>query len=473
MPAITPTPSFLASLDPSAPDADDSARALTIGDRTFTRGGLFEAAERLGRTLDGEEGPVAVNALPTAETVVAIVACLLSGVPVVPVPPDSGPAEIAHFLRDSGATRWLGPEPAGGLPPLRNPGSSASPLGTHRPAVIFYTSGTTGTPKGVLHSHATLAHGLDALAEAWEWTPDDSVVHGLPLFHLHGLVLGVLGALRVGSPVTHTGKAKPALYASTPGTMYFGVPTVWSRIAQDEEAARALSPARLVVSGSAPLPVPVFDRLKHLLGAPPIERYGMSETLITLSTRPRGERRPGWVGTALPGVETRLRAEDGGLLPADGDSVGVLEVRTPTLFDGYLGRPDATADAATPDGWFTTGDLAVRDAGGFHRIVGRSSTDLVKSGGYRIGTGEVEGVLLDHPAVSEAAVVGVADDDLGQRLVAYVVATDPPGPELARTLVAHAAATLSWHKRPREIRFLDSLPRNAMGKVQKRRLAQT
>ena len=244
------------------------------------------------------------------------------------------------------------------------------------------------------------------------------------------------------------------------------MPTVWSRIVEDEASARALSGARLLVSGSAPLPVPVFERLRALTGLTPIERYGMSETMLTISTRVDGERRPGWVGVPVRGVETRLRDEHGGEVPHDGESIGGLQVRGATLFDGYLNRPDATAESWTEDGWFKTGDVAVIDAGGFHRIVGRESTDLIKSGGYRIGAGEVETALLGHPGVKEAAVVGLPDADLGQRIVAFVV-----GDELdEQALIDHVASQLSVHKRPREVRLVESLPRNAMGKVQKKLL---
>jgi len=192
-------------------------------------------------------------------------------------------------------------------------------------------------------------------------------------------------------------------------------------------------------------------------------RYGMSETLITLSTRADGERRPGWVGAALPGVRSRLRDEHGDPVPEDGRSIGELQMQAPSLFNGYLDRAEASAAAWTADGWFRTGDVAVIDSGRFHRIVGRQSTDLIKTGGYRVGAGEVETALLDHPDVLEAAVVGEPDADLGQRIVAYVV-----GPGLATVdLAGFVADALSIHKRPREVRVVDALPRNAMGKVQK------
>jgi fatty acid CoA ligase FadD36 len=221
------------------------------------------------------------------------------------------------------------------------------------------------------------------------------------------------------------------------------------------------------VSGSAALPVPVFDDMVRLTGHAPVERYGATESLITVSTRPDGERRPGWVGLPLDGMTTRLVDESDAPVAHDGEAIGRLEVRTPTMFDGYLNRPDATADALTADGFYRTGDVAVIDGDGMHRIVGRESVDLIKSGGYRIGAGEVETVLLDHPGVAEVAVVGVPDDDLGQRIVAFVVGDADP-----QALIDYVAQQLSAHKRPREVRIVDALPRNAMGKVLKKELAK-
>ncbi|MEZ7240461.1 acyl-CoA synthetase [Rhodococcus sp. GXMU-t2271] len=468
--------SLLRSLNPLAvARGDDVSDAVRIGGHTLSRSDILGAAGALARRIGGAQR-LAVLAAPTATTVVAVVGCLLAGVTVVPVPPDSGPAEREHILRDSGAQAWLGDAPD-------EPGLPVVPVRLHardwhshpepdpsRTAFVLYTSGTTGAPKGVLLSRRAIAAGIDALAEAWDWTERDTLVHGLPLFHVHGLILGVLGPLRVGSRLVHTGRPTPEAYAQAHGTLYFGVPTVWSRVVEDEESAKALSGARLLVSGSAPLPVPVFERLRELTGLTPIERYGMSETMLTLSTRVDGERRPGWVGTPVRGVETRLRDEHGNDVPHDGESIGGLQVRGPMLFDGYLNRPDATAAAWTPDGWFVTGDVAAIDAGGFHRIVGRESTDLIKSGGFRVGAGEIETVLLGDPSVREVAVVGVPDDDLGQRIVAFVVPA-PGGPAVdPAALIELVARQLSVHKRPREVRVVDTLPRNAMGKVQKKQL---
>ncbi|GGZ96304.1 acyl-CoA synthetase [Streptomyces subrutilus] len=430
----------------------DRPDAVTVAGRTSSYEDLLGAARAVAADIGGARA-VAVSATPSLETVAAVVGALLAGVPCVPVPPDAGPAEREHILRDSGAT------PIEADFARRGDHGTTEPAAPGDPALILYTSGTTGPPKGVVLSSAALTADLDALADAWQWTAADTLVHGLPLFHVHGLVLGVLGALRTGSRLVHTGRPTPEAYAAAGGSLYFGVPTVWSRIAAEPQAAAALSGARLLVSGSAALPAPVFRDLHALSGHRPVERYGMTETLITLSGRAGAEVRPGTVGTPLPGIRTRIAAEPG----AD---IGELQLTGPTLFSAYLGRPEATAAAHTEDGWFRTGDIAAADADGVHRIVGRASLDMIKSGGYRIGAGEVENALLDHPRVREAAVVGVPDPDLGQRIVAFVVADGVTGSELTDFVAAH----LSVHKRPREVRFITAVPRNAMGKPQKKRL---
>jgi len=466
---------LLASLNPSDVAATDMADAVRIDGAALSRSDLVGAATSVAERVAGA-GRVAVLAKPTASTVLAVTGCLIAGVPFVPVPSDVGAAERRHMLTDSGVQAWLGPEPdePEGLPhiPVRLHARS-----WHRypepssdvPAMVIYTSGTTGLPKGVQLSRRAIAADLDALAEAWQWTASDVLVHGLPLFHVHGLVLGLLGSLRIGNRFVHTGRPTPGGYAQAcadaGGTLYFGVPTVWSRVVGDESAARALRPARLLVSGSAPLPVPVFDRMAELTGHQPIERYGASESLITLSTRADGERRPGWVGLPVAGVQTRLLDDSDAPVPHDAETVGRLQVRGPMMFDGYLNRPEATAEAFDADGWYRTGDVAVIDAGGMHRIVGRESVDLIKSGGYRIGAGEIETVLLGHPGVEEAAVVGLPDEDLGQRIVAFVVGSAVP-----EELIEFVAQELSVHKRPREVRIVEGLPRNAMGKVLKKQL---
>jgi len=256
--------------------------------------------------------------------------------------------------------------------------------------------------------------------------------------------------------------------------MVFGVPTMYRRLADaaevDPELAEALAGARLLVSGSAPLPRADHERLRALTGRGVLERYGMTETLMNTALRADGEPAPGTVGPPVDGVQLRLVDDDGAPLPAhDDETIGEIEVRGPNLFTGYLNRPDATAEAMRGD-WFATGDMATRDARGYIRIVGRRATDLIKSGGYKIGAGEIEAALREHPSVEDAAVTGEPDADLGERVIAWVVLRD--GAQAgADTLAEYVAAELAPHKRPRTVRFLDELPRNELGKVQKQRLS--
>jgi len=292
---------------------------------------------------------------------------------------------------------------------------------------------------------------------------------------VHGLIIGVVGPLRRGGTLHHLGRFSSQSAAealSGDATMMFGVPTMYHRLAQDCAAdpalAKAIGGARLLVSGSAALPATDHERLTAATGQRVVERYGMTETLMNCSVRASGDRRPGAVGLPLPGVDLRLVDDKGEELTApDGETVGEIEVRGDNLFLGYLNRPEAT-EAVMRDGWFRTGDMAVRDPDGYVRIVGRRATDLIKSGGYKIGAGEIENALLDHPAVAEVAVTGEPDDDLGERIVAWVVpngAAPDPG-----ELADHVARLLAPHKRPRVVHYRTSLPRNEMGKIVKRAL---
>lgn len=463
--------------------------ALRFGPRSLTYGGLAGAAGALAARIEGS-GRVAVWATAELETAVAVTGALLAGVAAVPLNPKSGERELAHILSDSAPSLVLA-APGVELPPvfgdLARVEVDVSAIGAvpqerasdGDPALIVYTSGTTGPPKGAVLPRRALATTLDALADAWRWTGDDVLVHGLPLFHVHGLVLGVLGPLRRGGSVRHLGRFSPegvARELNAGATMVFGVPTMYHRIAEalpgDPELAKALAGARLLVSGSAALPVHDHERIAAATGRRVIERYGMTETLMNTSVRADGEVRAGTVGVPLPGVELRLVEEDGTEITAyDGESVGEIQVRGPNLFTEYLNRPDATAAAFTADGWFRTGDMAVREPDGYVRIVGRKATDLIKSGGYKIGAGEIENALLEHPGVREAAVTGEPDADLGERIVAWIVPADPETAPGAEELADHVARRLAPHKRPRVVRYLQALPRNDMGKIMKRALS--
>ena len=468
--------------------------ALRFGDRSLTYAELAAATGAVARRLP-VGGRVAVWATPELETAVAVVAGLRAGVAVVPLNPKSGEKELGHILSDSAPVVVLAapgdelPAPVRDLPRVDVEVSDTGGVGgalpspsvaDEDPALVVYTSGTTGPPKGAVIPRRAVAHTLDALADAWRWTGDDVLVHGLPLFHVHGLVLGILGPLRRGGTVRHLGRFSTqgvARALATGATMLFAVPTMYHRIAQvlpeEPELAEALGRARLLVSGSAALPVHDHERIAAATGRRVLERYGMTETLMNTSVRADGEPRAGTVGVPLPGVDLRLVEEDGTPITSyDGESVGEIQVRGPNLFTGYLNRPDATAAAFTADGWFRTGDMAVRDPDGYVRIVGRKATDLIKSGGYKIGAGEIENALLEHPGVREAAVTGEPDADLGERIVAWVVPTDPDAPPSADELADHVAARLAPHKRPRVVHHLGSLPRNDMGKIMKRALVR-
>jgi malonyl-CoA/methylmalonyl-CoA synthetase len=449
--------------------------AVSVGDRGLSYGELREAAAAVAKQFEGAER-VAVWAESTLETCVACVAALVTGTPLVPVNPKLGRGELEHVLSDSRPDVVIG-GPDGVAVDLdarggELPGTDAQDEDT---ALIIYTSGTTGRPKGAQLPRRAVASNLDGLADAWEWTGDDVLTHGLPLFHVHGLVLGLFGPLRRGGELRHLGRFDPQAAAAAlqdGATMMFGVPTMYHRLGREAEGddgiVSGLKRARLLVSGSAPLPAPEFTRIEQLTGQQIVERYGLTETLMNTAVRADSPRKPGYVGVPVPGVEVRLVDDDGNELDAsDDETIGEVTVNGPNLFTGYLNRQDAT-DEAMRDGWFFTGDLATVGEDGYWRIVGRRSTDLIKTGGYKVGAGEIEVALIEHPAVLEAAVTGEEDPDLGERIIAWVV-PDGDTPD-EKALIDHVAAELAPHKRPREVRFLDELPRNAMGKVQKKKL---
>ncbi|MFD0416782.1 acyl-CoA synthetase [Streptomyces sp. NPDC127108] len=498
------------------------APAVTFGDRALTYADLASATTALAARLTAAGATrVAVWATPTLETAVAVVAALRAGVPAVPLNPKSGAAELGHIVADSepslvlagagdelpealvglgrvdveaevaaagsagvGGAGSTGADGADAIGSADADAADASPytaLDPSSPALIVYTSGTTGPPKGAVLSRRAISSTLDALEDAWQWTDADVLVHGLPLFHVHGLILGILGPLRRGGSVRHLGRFSTegvARELATGGTMLFGVPTMYHRIAEalpdEPELVKALSGARLLVSGSAALPVHDHERIASATGRRVVERYGMTETLMNTSVRADGEPRAGTVGVPLPGVELRLVDEADTEIPqgAGPEAVGEIQVRGPNLFTSYLNRPDATEAAFASGGWFRTGDMAVRDADGYVRIVGRKATDLIKSGGYKIGAGEIENALLEHPGVREAAVTGEPDPDLGERVVAWIAPTDPALPPTLDALAAHVASRLAPHKRPRVLHLVDALPRNDMGKILKRALGK-
>lgn len=467
--------------------APDGAPALRVGDRTLTFAELAGAAAAVAESLDGI-ARVGVWAEPTAETCVAVIGALAAGVTVVPLNPGYGSRELEHIVVDVEpelvyATGDAELPPALASLPRRDVDVAAAgrrplpdAMGAEDTAFVLYTSGTTGPPKGAMIPRRAIVQNLDALAEVWRWTADDRLAHGLPLFHVHGLILGILGPLRRGGQAEHIGRFSPAALAEAlerGATMVFAVPTMYQRIAQEAATtasiARAFGGARLLVSGSAALPAVVHRELERLTGRTVVERYGLTETLILTAVRPDAQGQTGTVGTPLAGVELKLVGDDGETIAQDDrETIGEVVVRGANVFTGYLNLPEATAEVLR-DGWFRTGDLAVHASDGTIRIVGRRATDLIKSGGFKVGAGEIEAALLEHPGVAEVAVAGREDPDLGEQVVAWVVRA--PGTSAdADELREHVGRLLAFYKRPRMVHFVDALPRNAMGKVTKKAL---
>jgi len=443
------------------------------------------AAQVTGRVAGAKR--VALWATPQTQTCMGLMGILAAGVAAIPLNPKAGESELHHIVKDSEPSLVVAareaelPPSLAGLErlPVERVAAQAdlpSEPEAESPALVVYTSGTTGPPKGVVLSRRAVRSNLDVLAEVWNWSSDDVLVHGLPLFHVHGLVLGVLGPLRLGGRLHHVGRFSPESVCGAlaqGGTMLFGVPTMYHRLAGALESDASLTApvrgARLLVSGSAPLATREHDRIERATGQRIIERYGLTETLMNCSVRASGDRRPGYVGLPLPGIELRLVGDDGSTLDVhDDETIGEVAIRGPNLFTEYLNHPDETA-AVLLNGWFFTGDVATRAPDGYIRIVGRRATDLIKTAGYKVGAGEVENSLLEHDAVAEAAVIGEPDEDLGERVVAFVVLRGNVQCS-PQELIDHVAHLVAPHKRPRTVYFVDGLPRNEMGKLLKTEL---
>ena len=330
-------------------------------------------------------------------------------------------------------------------------------------------------------SHAALAATVTALEEAWRWRRDDRLLHVLPLHHTHGLIVALLGALWIGATVRFAPFEAAAIWdAFGEATLFMAVPTMYAKLM---EAWRGADPAtrtrwgararalRLVTSGSAALPAALLDAFRAATGQTILERYGMTEIGMALSNPYDGPRVPGAVGRPLPGVAVDIVDDDGPPVPHG--EPGELRVRTPQLFSGYHADPAATAAAFDPEGRFRTGDTGVRDEAGVIRLLGRTSIDIIKSGGYKLSALEIEAVLLTHPAIAEVAVLGLPDPTWGEVVTAFVVTRPGDGTTTEPTLTevqAFARAHLAPYRIPRALRVVPSLPRNAMGKLQKQLL---
>jgi malonyl-CoA/methylmalonyl-CoA synthetase len=432
------------------------------------------AAGRLAAAGVGPGDRVVLSAPSSADFVVAHVALLRMGAVVLPTNGAYRRGEVGHVVHDArpvaaivGNPEWaawihdVDPSIVVTTPDIAlddGPVPALDGADPGDPALIGYTSGTTGPPKGAVLRHRHLLASVRALQLAWRWTPEDRLVLALPLFHMHGLGVGLHGTLTVGATAvllpgfTVDGVLDAA--RDHAATMFFGVPTMYTRLV-DSPRARELGRLRLCVSGSAPLPAEMHRRFEQASGQRVLERYGMTETVMLVSNPYDGERRPGAVGFPLPGVEVRLHGE-----PAE------IQVRGPNVFDGYWERPEVNAEAFD-DGWFRTGDLGGIDDDGYISIVGRAK-ELIISGGFNVSPREVEDVVREHEAIEDCAVVGTPDIEWGEVVTAYVISNRDVA---AGELHQFVGERLADFKRPRLVHRIDALPRNALGKVQKHRLA--
>jgi malonyl-CoA/methylmalonyl-CoA synthetase len=462
----------------------------------FTYHELLDASSRVATTLlagreDLHEVRVTFSVTPGFPWVAALWGIWRAGGVAVPLPLNSTKPELEYFIGDTAASMLVFDVHAA---PVLAPIAAARSIRAlsyeqllafqsaelpeiirERRAIILYTSGTTSRPKGVVTTHANITAQIISLVEAWEWSADDSILLCLPLHHVHGIINVVSCALWSGAtcqmlPRFDANAVWDRIAGSTI-TLFMAVPTIYAKLitAWDEasparraELTRACARLRLMVSGSAALPVSTLRRWKEISGHTLLERYGMTEIGMALSNPLRGERVPGSVGTPLPNVKVQLVGENG--KPVLPGTPGEIEVRGPGVFAEYWGKPDATRDAFR-DGWFRTGDTAVIENGRY-RILGRTNVDVLKTGGHKVSALEIEEALREHPAVAECAVVGVPDPEWGERVAAAVVLREGDVLDLA-SFRAWAKEFLATHKLPSRLLVLDALPRNAIGKVMK------
>ncbi|WP_374468817.1 AMP-binding protein [Phenylobacterium sp.] len=399
---------------------------------------------------------VALQAEKSVAGVIVYLAALKAGAVYLPLNAAYTPAEVDYFLKDAEPAVFITDDVAYVREAANHRRlARAVPRTAADLAAIIYTSGTTGRSKGAMLSHGALAANAVALHQAWGITPDDVLLHALPIFHVHGLFVALHCAFLSGCPMVWLAKFSDGevLAGLSRATVMMGVPTFYTRLlANPAFGAEAAAGVRLFISGSAPLLPSTFAEFEARTGQRILERYGMSEAVIITTNPLHGERIAGSVGFPLPGVELRI----GG-----GEETGVIEIRGPSVFGGYWRMPEKTAEEFTADGFFVTGDVGRQDADGRVWISGRAK-DLIISGGYNVYPKEVELVLDETSGVVESAVIGVPHPDFGEAVVAVVIGR---GEEAA--LIAEARRQLAAYKAPKRVVFVDELPRNAMGKVQK------
>jgi malonyl-CoA/methylmalonyl-CoA synthetase len=471
--------------------------ALIEGDNAFTYGQIehriaqFASGLLAGRS-DLEEARVAFLMPAGVDYVTALHGVWRAGGIAIPLNVASAESEWEHCLTSAGVAQVIVDDSNLGsieglcrrlsIPVATVSDSSTGSmlplpeLSPERRAMIVFTSGTTSKPKGAVTTHGNIAAQIETLIAAWEWQADDVIPLFLPLHHVHGIINVLSCALWAGATVHAMPKldltALCAQVAADTYSVFMAVPTIYVKLIdyletlEDPEVegiCEGFANMRLNVSGSAACPVEVFEEWRDLTGQMLLERYGMTEIGMALSNPYRGERRPGYVGQALPEVTVQLVDEEGGIVTGE-DAPGEIRIQSPTVFLEYWGNQKAT-DSSFSDGWFCTGDIAVIEDG-YYRIMGRSSVDIIKSGGYKLSALEIENTLLGHPHIAEVAVVGVADRTWGEA-VAAVVALKGDADMTLDSLRGWCDGKLSSYKVPKQLQVVDALPRNAMGKVMK------
>ncbi|XP_015572865.2 probable CoA ligase CCL8 [Ricinus communis] len=468
---------------------------------------------------------IGIVAKPSAEFVAGVLATWFSGGVAVPLALSYPETELLHVMNDSEISMVLSTEdycelmqnvaaksaaqfsiiPSVASFPSQTSAHCHSQIGAvdadrgEDPALIVYTSGTTGKPKGAVHTHKSIFAQVQTLAEAWEYTSTDQFLHCLPLHHVHGLFNALFAPIYAGSTVEFMPKFSVRgiwqrwqesypLNGNKAGdaiTVFTGVPTMYTRLIQGYEAmnpelqaasASAAKQLRLMMCGSSALPLPVMERWEAITGHRLLERYGMTEFVMAISNPFRGERKAGTVGKPFPGVQVKIVQDDS---ENDTTGVGELCVKSPSLFKEYWKLPKVTNESFTDDGFFKTGDAGKIDEDGYYVILGRTSADIMKVGGYKLSALEIESTLLEHPAVAECCVLGLPDKDYGDAVSAIVVLEEAAKrireeqsrpPLSLEELCDWAKDKLAPYKLPSRLFLWDSLPRNAMGKVNKKEL---
>jgi len=446
--------------------ADRTAPCFLIpGAETISYGALEDGAARMAGLLVAKGvapgDRVAVQVEKSPEAVMLYLATLKAGAVFTPLNTAYTASEIDYFLKDAEPALFVQDAQAlaaeaQDAPPL----ADAVPRAADDLASLIYTSGTTGRSKGAMLSHGNLAHNALALHRIWGFTERDVLLHALPIFHVHGLFVALHCAFLSGCPMVWFAKFNDAdvIASLDQATVMMGVPTFYTRLLPNPAFTRERAAGvRLFISGSAPLLESTFAEFEARTGKRILERYGMSEAVIITSNPLDGERIAGSVGYPLPGVDLRI----------EGGETGVIQIKGPSVFAAYWRMPEKTAEEFTSDGYFITGDVGRQDADGRVWISGRAK-DLIISGGFNVYPKEIELVLDEMDGVTESAVIGVPHPDFGEGVVAVVIGA---GDEAA--MIAAARQKLAAFKAPKRIFFVDELPRNAMGKVQKNLLRQT